>query len=219
MAAKAAKPFRLFLVDDHAMVREGLAAVLQQSGFSICGQAGSLEEALAHPGLDSADLAVVDLSLGQKSGLELIQELQERRLRSLVYSMHEDSNVVRKAFAAGAAGYVTKREVASCLVEAVHSVLAGNRYVSPRAGIGLVARDWVEAEAHPFGDLSGQQQRLYELLGEGLSGEEIAEVLHVSPRTVESYAARMMQKLNVSGMKELRRAAIAKRLRSRGQPD
>ncbi|HOX01835.1 MAG TPA: response regulator transcription factor [Candidatus Paceibacterota bacterium] len=219
MPTKAAKPVRLFLVDDHAMVRAGLVTVLKQSGFGICGQAGSLQEALAHPGLNSADLVLVDLSLGAKSGLELIKNLQERRLRSLVYSMHEDSNVVRKAFAAGAAGYVTKREAASCLVEAVHSVLAGNRYVSPRAGIGLVARGSADAEAHPSGELSEQQQRLYELLGEGFSGEEIAEVLHVSPRTVESYAARMMEKLNVAGMKELRRAAIAERLRIRGQPD
>lgn len=133
--------------------------------------------------------------------------------------MHEDSSVVRKAFAAGAVGYVTKREVASCLVEAVRSVLAGKRYVSPRAEAGLVEGDLEKVAASVTGEFSEQQRRLYELLGEGLGAEEIAAALRVSPRTVESYAARMIEKLNVSGMKELRRRAIAERLRQQRTPE
>lgn len=213
------EPPALFLVDDHAMVREGLVAVLQQAGFRVCGQAGSVGEALSHPALASAHLAVVDVTLGEGSGVDLVERLQAQNLPSLVYSMHEDSNVVRKAFAAGAVGYVTKREVASCLVEAVRSVLAGKRFVSPRAGAGLVGGDLGKAEADTAEEFSDQQQRLYELLGEGLSVEEIAIALRVSPRTVESYAARMIEKLNVSGMKELRRRAIADRLRQQRTPE
>lgn len=207
------QPAALFLVDDHAMVREGLVAVLQQAGFRVCGQAGSRAETLNHPGLAAAQLAVVDIALGEDNGVDLVRRLHARGLPALVYSMHEDSNVVRKAFAAGAVGYVTKREVASCLVEAVRSVLAGKRYVSPRAGAGLVEDDLAQAETDPVEAFSEQQRRLYELLGEGLSAEDIAAALHVSPRTVESYAARMIEKLEVSGMKDLRRRAIADRLR------
>ena len=208
-----AKAAALFLVDDHAMVREGLVAVLQQAGFSVCGQAGSLAETLSHPQLPAAHLAVVDIALGEDNGVDLVRRLHVRGLPALVYSMHEDSNVVRKAFAAGAVGYVTKREVASCLVEAVRSVLAGKRYVSPRAGAGLVEGDLAQVGTDPTEEFSEQQRRLYELLGEGLSAEDIAAAMRVSPRTVESYAARMIEKLDISGMKDLRRRAIADRWR------
>ena len=212
MPARTAKPSRLFLVDDHAMVRAGLATVLTQAGFVLCGQAGNIRETLDHPELVSAHLAVVDLSIGEDSGLELIKLLRARHLPSLVYSMHEGSNIVRSAFAAGAVGYVTKREAASCLVEAVNTVLGGSSYISPRAGIGFVQRAAGPALVDPFAEFSDQQARVYELLGEGLSTDEIAELLHVSPRTVESYGARMIEKLNLSGMKELRRHAISDRL-------
>ena len=213
MSASASHCFQIFLVDDHVMVRQGLATVLAQAGFAICGQAGDLRGALGHPELPSAHLAVVDLSMGEDSGVELIQALCARRLPSLVYSMHEDSNVVRNAFAAGAMGYVTKREVASCLIEAVRCILAGRQYVSPRAGVGLIPRAMEPSGPESIPELSEQQQRMYELLGEGLGTDEIAQRLRVSPRTVETYGARMIEKMNVSGMKELRRRAIAARCR------
>ena len=212
MSTQTTKASRIFLVDDHAVVREGLVTVLAQAGFLVCGQAGNIRETLDHPELASAHLAVVDLSIGEDSGLELIPMLRARHLPSLVYSMHEDSHIVRSAFGAGAIGYVTKREVASCLVEAVNTVLGGNKYISPRAGIGFVRPGAGPASADPFMEFSDQQMRLYELLGEGLGTDEIAERLHVSPRTVESYGARMIEKLNVSGMKDLRRRAISDRL-------
>lgn len=195
------------------MVREGLATVLTQAGFVICGQAGDIRETLAHPELNSAQLVIVDLTLGEDSGLDLICRLCSRGLASLVYSMHEDSNIVRSAFAAGADGYVTKREVASCLVEAVGCVLAGRQYVSPRAGLGLVHGATESAGTGLPAGFSDQQQRVYELLGDGLGPNEIALAINVSPRTVESYAARMIEKLNVAGMRELRRRAIADRHR------
>ena len=218
MSTQTAKPSRIFLVDDHAMVREGLVTVLAQAGFVPCGQAGNIRETLEHPKLASAHLAVVDLSIGEDSGLELIKMLRARGLPSLVYSMHEDSNIVRSAFASGAVGYVTKREVASCLVEAVNTVLGGSKYISPRAGIGFVRNASAAAIVDPFSEFSDRQRRLYELLGEGMSTDEIAELLHVSPRTVESYGARMIEKLNLSGMKELRHRAITDRLHRQLNP-
>lgn len=199
------------------MVREGLATVLVQAGFLVCGQAGDLQGTLAHPELGAASLVIVDLSIGEDSGVDLIHRLRAQGLLSLVYSMHEDPEIVRKAFAAGAAGYVTKREVASCLVEAVAGVLAGRQYVSPRAGVGLARCAAEPEQALPAADFSEQQRRVYEMLGDGLGPNEIAQVLNVSPRTVESYAARMIEKLEVAGMKELRRRAIADRHRSPGK--
>ncbi len=218
MSTQTTKPSRIFLVDDHDIVRKGLVMVLVQAGFVICGQAGNIRETLGHPELASAHLVIVDLSIGEDSGLELIKPLRARRLPALIYSMHEDSNIVRSAFAAGAVGYVTKCEVASCLVEAVTSVLAGNQYISPRAGIGLVRQPMGSGLADPAPEFSDRQQRMYELLGEGLSADEIAERLHISPRTVESYGARMIEKLNVSGMKELRQRAITDRLHPQRKP-
>lgn len=212
------KPVRLFLVDDHAMVREGLGTVLAQAGFVVCGEAGDIQETLKHPELGSASLVLVDLTLREDNGVDLIRDLRARGLRSLVYSMHEDPNIVRNAFAAGAAGYVTKREVASCLVEAVVSVLAGRQYVSPRAGVGLARYSAGTSQPAAVPDFSEQQQRVYEMLGDGLGPQEIAQALNVSPRTVESYAARMIEKLDVGGMKELRRRAIADRRRAPGIP-
>ena len=212
MSFETAKQPRIFLVDDHIMVREGLVAVLTQAGFVICGQAGTIEETLNHRDLALADLVIVDLSLGEDKGLELIKLLRNQNVPLLVYSMYEDSNIVRNAFAAGALGYVTKREVASCLVEAIRSLLSGKQYISPRAGIGLVEQQVGPCYKDLPTEFSDRQQRVYELLGEGLSAEEIAKLMGVSPRTVESYSARMIEKMKVTGMKELRRHAISARV-------
>jgi DNA-binding NarL/FixJ family response regulator len=213
MSTSTPKSARIFLVDDQAMVRQGLATVLAQAGFTICGQAGQIQEAMTAPALASAQLAILDLSVGEDSGLDLIRHLRARGLSSLVYSMHEDSNIVRNAFAAGALGYVSKREAASCLLEAVGCALAGRRYVSPRTGISLVSNPAESPTTGPLSEFSERQQRVYELLGVGLGPNEIAKTLNISPRTVESYAARMIEKLDVSGMRELRRRAIADRHR------
>ncbi|HPM81124.1 MAG TPA: response regulator transcription factor [Candidatus Anammoximicrobium sp.] len=210
MADETPPARHVFLVDDHPLVRQGLAAVLSQAGFAVCGEANNGTETLQHAQLASADLAIVDLALGEENGADLIAALRARGIRVLVYTMHEEPSRVTGALAAGAAGYVTKREVAQYLVEAVREVLAGELYVSPRAAAGLAKR--AANRAMDDASLSEQQRHVYRLLGEGASTGEIAEQLHVSPRTVESYCARMIEKLGLAGMKELRRQAIADRL-------
>jgi DNA-binding NarL/FixJ family response regulator len=124
---------RVFLVDDHPLVRQGLGLVLSQAGFAVCGEAGSIAETLAHRHLPRADLVVVDLSLSDENGLDLIAVLTARGMRVLTYSVHEDAIHVQGAMAAGASAYVTKREVAQYLMDAMAAVLAGRTYVSPRA--------------------------------------------------------------------------------------
>lgn len=212
MGSEPRSPNRVFLVDDHPLVRQGLTAVLSQAGFTVCGEAGNGRETREHPQLASADVAILDLALGEENGVDLIAALRERGVRVLIYSMHEEPSRVTAALAAGARGYVTKREVGQYLVEAVHEVLAGQLYVSPRAAAGLAEKP----AKRPVDDtsLSEQQRHVYGLLGEGASADEIAAELHISPRTVESYCARMIEKFGLTGMKELRRLAIADRLSS-----
>ena len=197
-------PITVFLVDDHPLVRQGLAVMLEQRGFKVGGEANSIRDTLDHPGLSSVQVLVLDVSLEQASGVDLIPELCRRGIRVVVYSMHENSDVVRRALAAGATGYVTKRETAQSLAEAVRTAAAGSSYISPRAAAALA-----QHAAEP--DLSRQQQELYDLLGQGCDAGEIAARLHVSPRTVETYCTRLMDKLGADGMKELRRRAIADR--------
>ena len=194
-------PPRLFLVDDHPLVRAALAQLLAGAGFAPAGQAGTPAEALAHPALAASRLAVVDLALGEEGGIDLIRKLRARGQAVLVYSMHEESHVIRRALEAGAGGYVTKREAAESLATAIRAVLAGARYLSPRAEAAL-------QELTPVDGLSGQQQQIYRLLGQGAANEDIARQLGISVRTLESYCVRIMDKLGTQGIKELRRRAI-----------
>ena len=192
---------RIFIVDDHPLVRDALVQLLVGAGFEVSGGAVDGREALAHPALASCRLAIIDLSLGAESGLALIRHLRSLGIAVLVYSMHEESNVIRRAMAAGASGYVTKRETAPSLLDAVRALLAGVHYLSPRVEAAL-------RESSPVDSLSGQQRHIYNMLGQGFPNEEIAGRLSISVRTLESYCVRIMDKLGAQGAKELRRQAI-----------
>jgi DNA-binding NarL/FixJ family response regulator len=194
-------PVRIFLVDDHPVVREGLANLLEGAGLVIVGEADGVAGALEHPSLLQSDLVVVDLALGEESGIDLIRHLRKRNLAVLGYSMHERSDVIRQALAAGAEGYVTKREASGALLEGIRTVLSGSRFLSPRAVRAL-------GKTTPLNALTGQQQQLYRLMGQGLSNDEIARRLDISVRTLESYCVRIMDKLAIQGIRELRRQAI-----------
>ena len=152
----------VFLVDDHPLVRQGLASLLTQAGFTVSGEADSAQAMLAHPGLASAQVLILDLTLGQSSGLALIPALCRRGLRVVVYSLNEDAPSLRRALVAGAAGYVTKTEAAQSLIEAIRMVLAGGSYLSPRAADALDP------------NLSQRQQQSYDRLGLGCDAVEAA---------------------------------------------
>jgi two-component system, NarL family, invasion response regulator UvrY len=202
---------RLFMVDDHPAVREGLRLLLEQQGVVMCGEAGDAVTALAGIPGAAPNLVMVDLSLGKESGLPLVRTLAGLlpHVPLLVYSMHEDSFHVQQAFAAGASGYVTKREVSALLTLAIGELLAGRRYTSPRAreALGAAPAEGREPEA-----LSPRELHVYKRLGEGYGTPAIAEELGVSRRTVESYFARILEKVHVHGMEALRRRAAADRI-------
>ncbi len=200
-------PLHILLVDDHPAVRQGLALFLARENV-VCTEAGDRVGALARLEERRPDLAIVDLSLGGEDGLVLIADLHARGVPVLVYSMHNDATRVRSAIAAGALGYATKRELDSALVQGIREVAAGRRFISPYAAVAL-ADDAADANADDaLRKLSDHERKIYKLLGRGADTFDIAAALHISNRTVDSYYARMLVKLNVSGMHDLRRHAI-----------
>ena len=207
MTGQALNGVRVFLVDDHPAVREGLSLLLANKGLVICGEAGRSEDALPMLTAAAADLALVDLSLGDESGIDLIAALSERGMRTLVYSMHDDSDRVEAALTAGANGYVTKREMAATLLEAIGLVLAGECYLSPIAAEALRLGRTDEGRKM-LARLSEREQELFRKMGEGYSTADLAHHFAIAPSTVETYYARIMEKLDLPRTKEVRLAAI-----------
>ncbi len=202
------QPIRILLVDDHPAVRHGLALLLASEGMEVCGEAGGRASAMARIDDDEPDVAIVDLSLDGEDGLTLVDDLRQRHVPVLIYSMHNDPRHVGPAFAAGALGYVTKRELDSVLVRAIREVAAGRRFVSADAAVALAESIKPTPPAEDFDKLSPQEREVYELLGRGESTSDIAARLHLSTRTVESYFARIQIKFCLNGMYELRHHAI-----------
>ncbi|MCK6684831.1 MAG: response regulator transcription factor [Thermoanaerobaculia bacterium] len=205
----AASPaIRVLVVDDHPAVREGLALLLAAEGIDVCAESGARTGALEHLEESRPDLAIVDLSLDGEDGLVLVGDLKARGVPTLVYSMHNDTRHVAGAFAAGALGYVAKSEFRQVLVEGIRAVACGQRFVSPRAAIALAERLAGSTADENLARLSGKEREVYRLIGEGEGTNEIAAALRISTHTVESYFARIQQKLGLEGMHGLRRHAI-----------
>jgi len=206
------KGVRVFLVDDHPAVREGLAIRLEEAGHECGGFAGSRKDVLEQIDRLQADVVLLDLSLDGEWGLDLIELFQARGVAVVVYSMHEDRATVEEAFTAGANGYVTKREFSSTLLEAIREVLSGQRYVSPLAARKLVGR-LIAPIGTPAAELSRREQEILDLLGQGEGKKSIALRLHISARTVETHCTRIIGKLGLGGMEELRKTAIKRHVR------
>ncbi|HWR04784.1 MAG TPA: response regulator transcription factor [Humidesulfovibrio sp.] len=204
MSGQDASGARIFLADDHPAVIEGLTLLLAQERHEVCGVAGSRDEALLLLPESRPDLALVDLGLCGESGLDLLPELLALGVPALVYTMHEDAATVQNALSRGAVGYVTKRETSAVLLEAVRKVRGGERYVSPRAAANLAAAGgFLLSQA-----LSERERQILKLLASGETNSEIAQTLQVSLRTVETYFSRILAKLDLDGMKALRKYAL-----------
>lgn len=205
---------RILLVDDYAVVRDGLAQLLQgEPDLTVCAEAASAEQALDVAVQASPDLAIVDISLGGANGIELIKNLKtlQPNLRILVLSMHDESHFAERALRAGASGYVMKREARDRIMEAIRTVCAGNIYVSDRLQKSMLHQylhGSAGAEASPISRLSDRELEVLTLLGRGSSSKEIAERLHLSQKTVDSHRTHLKEKLNLSGATELVRFAF-----------
>ncbi len=200
----------VYLVDDHAMLRDGLRAVLQAAGHRVVGESADPTQALAEIQRLAPAVVLLDLQLGQRSGFELLTEMQRRRLttRTIVLTMSAQPRHVAEALRLGASGYVLKGASAAELMGAVDSVLQGRRYlggdVADLAVLGLTARDGDSA----LDSLSARERQVVAMVVRGRSSSEIAAVLHLSPKTVDSYRSRLMAKLGVADVPALVRFAV-----------
>lgn len=204
----------IFLVDDHPLVREWLTNLInQQPDLIVCGEAGSASQALQTIAVVKPDVAIVDISLGGSSGMELIKKLKQfhPEVMVLVLSMHDESLYAERALRAGARGYIMKRETTRKVIDAIRRVLEGKPYISDKVAEALTARLVGNATVNvssPIELLSNRELEIFELLGRGLGTRQIAEMLHVSMKTVQAYCTRAKEKLNLSSATELLREAI-----------
>lgn len=205
----------IMIVDDHPIMRSGLAQTLnEEMDLEVTEEVGSAEEAMQRFDEADVDLAVVDISLEEGiSGIELIKHMQERwpEVKVLVVSRHDESLYAERAIRAGARGYVMKLRAGDDIVKAVRQVLDGRIYVSEDIKDRLLmamATGGKDAMDSPLELLSDRELEVFELMGRGLSTRDIAERLHLSPKTVESYRTRAKNKLNLETANELTRHAV-----------
>ena len=205
---------RIMLGDDHAIVREGFAEIINSKpDLEVCGQASAAGGALEAVSRLRPDLVVVDLSLQGGSGLELIKQINKLHphLHMLVLSMHDEALYAERCLRAGALGYVMKQEEAGTVMQAVRSVLRGEVHLS-KAVRGRMLRTLVGRQLAPdqtgIAHLSDREIEIFQLIGEGRTTRQIAQKLHRSLSTVETHRAHIKEKLNLCNAVELMRAAV-----------
>jgi DNA-binding NarL/FixJ family response regulator len=203
---------RILIVDDHPLLRRGLAAMIDnEPELEVCGQAATRVAGLAAIPVTRPDLITVDISLPDGDGLELIKDLRARfpELPVLVVSMHDESLYAERAFRAGARGYVTKQEMDQTILAAIRCLLRGAQYMSPKLGAWFALQYLAgnRSDSGSLASLSDRELQVFDLLGQHKTRSEIARRLHLSVKTVESHRAHIKQKLNLrSGTELLQRA-------------
>jgi DNA-binding NarL/FixJ family response regulator len=216
------KTHRVLIVDDHPAVREGLALrISRQDNLEVCGEAADVVEALHLVASTSPDIAVIDIMLQNGNGIDLIKRIKSRydSVRMLVWSMYSESLYAERALRAGASGYINKEQATSQIIAAIQQVLEGKIYVSGPLGEQLLNRALGKGRAglseSPVETLSDRELEVFQHLGRGLDTQQIAERMHVSPKTVETYRSRIKEKLELSGANELISRAVQWVLESR----
>lgn len=204
---------RIMIVDDHPIVREGMAVFLNlQDSLDLCCQAASAEEALQAMADHALDLVIVDVSLNGDSGLELIKELRRRHpgIAILTLSMHDEAVFAERALQAGANGYLMKQEGTAHILQAVHTVLSGKTYLSAAMQERLLQRPAMSGHGaqSPLATLSEREFSILHLIGQGFGTREIAEKLGRSVKTIEAHRANLKDKLQLDSGQDLVRFAI-----------
>jgi len=209
------KPTQVFLLDDHEIVRRGVAAVIDaESDMEVVGEAGTVAEALAVVGACVPDVAVLDIRLDEGSGVEVCRDIRSQYpdVKCLMLTSFEDDQALVEASLAGAAGYVLKQVQGGDLLEAIRMVASG-RVLLDRATIRLALRRLRESGEITVGELPPQERRVFELIGDGLSNREIAEEMILAEKTIKNYVTNLLQKLGMQRRTEA--AAFAARLDER----
>lgn len=205
---------RILLIDDHAVVRDGVKRIFdEQAGDVVFGEASSGSEALQLARDQDWHLAVLDLSLGQRSGLEVLKELKHirPRLPVLILSMHSEEQYARRAFKAGASGYITKDSSRAELAEAVNRVAAGGRYITSVLAERIVF-DLGRDSDRPHEILSDREFEVLRLIASGKTVTDISGILSLSDKTISTYRARLLEKMGMKTNAELTRYAIQNQL-------
>jgi DNA-binding NarL/FixJ family response regulator len=206
---------RVLLADDHAIVRAGLREILEATGdISVTGEAGNGHDALARVREQAYDVAVLDMSMPGRSGIELIKQLksEQPKLRILVLSMHSEAQYAVRALKAGASGYLSKDGAVEQLVAAIRRIAAGGAFVSAETAERLAMQVNHPTEAPPHTQLSDREFQVFQLLVAGRSVTAIADELSVSVKTVSTHKTHIMEKMNLSNQVELIRYAMRHKL-------
>lgn len=211
---KVQKGARILIVDDHPAVREALALRIRgQPGLEVCGEAADMSEALRLVADTEPDVAVVDITLKAGNGIDLIKRIRDRNssVRMLVWSMHSESLYAERALRAGAMGYINKDQATDEIVKAILQVLEGKVYLSDTMAQKMlfraIGRGREEVSKSRLDILADRELEVFRLIGQGVKTAEIAERLHLSVKTIETYRDRIRQKLNLSHGTELARFA------------
>jgi DNA-binding NarL/FixJ family response regulator len=205
---------RILIVDDH-MVRERLAEIInRECDLIVCGEAEDRHQAIEAIKTCPPELVIVDLTLKNSDGLELIKDIRSRwpKLAVLVVSMHDESLYAERCLRAGAQGYITKQEATRNILLAIRCVLSGNIYLNERISTQILSRLTAQpnaASATPTDLLADRELQVFELTGRGLNTRQIAQSLRLSPKTVETYRGRIREKLQVKDTMALLQMAIS----------
>ncbi len=205
---------KIIIVDDHPIVRQGLAALInQQEDMEVCAQAADGREAMEQIGRLKPDLVTIDLTLGDSGGLELIKNIKSRYpdLPMLVVSIHDEVLYAERVLRAGARGYIMKQEATENVTEAIGKVLAGQVYVSEGMSDRIVRSFLGGAEKTKpasISSLSDRELEVFRLIGQGYGTRKIAEMLHLSIKTIETYRAHIKFKLDLDNAAHLLQYAV-----------
>ena len=207
-------PNGVLIVDDHPMVRDGLTTRISgESDLVVCGEAEDCEEALRKVAALHPAIVIVDISLKQGHGIDLIKEIRRRfpQMKMLVHSMYDESVYAERSLRAGALGYINKQAAREHVVEAIRQVLAGKIYVSSDIGDRMMKRSLGvpnETGESPVGTLSNRELQVLTLIGEGCSTRAIATQLNLSVHTIDTYREKLKLKLALKNSTELNRFAV-----------
>ncbi|MCA9212834.1 MAG: response regulator transcription factor [Planctomycetales bacterium] len=205
---------RIMIIDDHPLMRAGLRGLIEaESDMEVCCEASTAQEAMVGLREQTPDMAIVDISLSDSNGLELLKRIRSRNddIKTIVVSMYEATMFAERALRAGAMGYVNKEEAVDVVVDAIRTVLAGSIYVDAETNKRLL---WnmsgrsPSRDSDPIGQLSDRELEVFALLGKGQSTRDIANGLKLSVKTIESYRENIKTKIGVKTASELMRHAV-----------
>jgi DNA-binding NarL/FixJ family response regulator len=204
---------RILVVDDHPIARHGLAQlVAQESDIEVCGDVDSVADALREADSLRPDLVVADIALKDSRGMELITQLREhhRGTKMLVWSTFDEMFFAERVLRAGAMGYINKQESVERIIEAIRRVLGGEIYLSPRMTNHVLARigRGESIQQDPISNLTDRELEVFEMIGQGLTTQQIAHQLGLSPKTIETHREKIKAKLDLRNAAELSRRAV-----------